>query len=39
MANWEKHGLYKRTAMLAQLRKRFTCITFDKRESGDPVAG
>ena len=34
MANWETHGLYQRTAMLAQLRKRFTCITFDKRESG-----
>jgi pimeloyl-ACP methyl ester carboxylesterase len=35
MANWEKHGLYQRTAMLARLRERFTCITFDKRESGD----
>jgi hypothetical protein len=34
MASWETHGLYQRTAMLAQLRKRFTCITFDKRESG-----
>jgi pimeloyl-ACP methyl ester carboxylesterase len=34
MANWENRGLYQRTAMLAQLRERFTCITFDKRESG-----
>jgi pimeloyl-ACP methyl ester carboxylesterase len=34
MSNWETHGLYQRTAMLAQLRERFTCITFDKRESG-----
>jgi pimeloyl-ACP methyl ester carboxylesterase len=34
MANWETHGLYQRTGMLAQLRNRFTCITFDKRESG-----
>lgn len=34
MANWEGHGLYQRTRMLAQLRERFTCITFDKRESG-----
>ena len=34
MANWENHGLYQRTRMLAQLRERFTCITFDKRESG-----
>jgi pimeloyl-ACP methyl ester carboxylesterase len=34
MANWETHGLYRRTAMLARLREHFTCITFDKRESG-----
>src|SRR5262245_42268697 len=32
--SWETHGLYARTGMLAQLRERFTCITFDKRESG-----
>jgi pimeloyl-ACP methyl ester carboxylesterase len=31
---WETHGLYQRTRMLARLRQRFTCITFDKRESG-----
>jgi pimeloyl-ACP methyl ester carboxylesterase len=31
---WETHGLYQRTRMLARLRERFTCITFDKRESG-----
>ena len=34
MAGWESHGLYRRTAMLAQLRERFSCIIFDKRESG-----
>ena len=34
LENWETHGLYRRTHMLAQLRERFTCITFDKRESG-----
>jgi pimeloyl-ACP methyl ester carboxylesterase len=34
MSGWQTHGLYRRTAMLAQLRERFTCITFDKRESG-----
>jgi pimeloyl-ACP methyl ester carboxylesterase len=34
MANWDSHGLYERTGMLARLRERFTCITFDKRESG-----
>jgi pimeloyl-ACP methyl ester carboxylesterase len=32
--SWETHGLYQRTGMLARLRGRFTCITFDKRESG-----
>src|SRR5258705_13962011 len=31
---WETHGLYQRTGMLARLRERFTCIAFDKRESG-----
>ena len=35
MDSWDKHGLYHRTRMLAQLRKRFSCITFDKRESGE----
>jgi pimeloyl-ACP methyl ester carboxylesterase len=34
MQNWEKHGLYQRTEMLSRLRERFSCITFDKRESG-----
>lgn len=34
MDSWETHGLYHRTRMLAQLREPFTCITFDKRESG-----
>jgi len=35
MDSWEKHGLYHRTRMLAQLRERFSCVTFDKRESGE----
>ena len=34
MDSWDTHGLYRRTKMLAQLRERFTCITFDKREAG-----
>ncbi|MBU8814722.1 alpha/beta fold hydrolase [Mycolicibacterium goodii] len=34
LANWENHGLYHRTRMLARLQERFRCITFDKRESG-----
>ncbi|MGB3483569.1 MAG: alpha/beta hydrolase [Mycobacterium sp.] len=32
--NWRTHGVYRRTEMLDRLRARFTCITFDKRESG-----
>jgi len=35
MSGWESHGIYQRTEMLARLRERFTCITFDKRESGE----
>ncbi|QIV79973.1 alpha/beta fold hydrolase [Mycolicibacterium frederiksbergense] len=35
MNSWGKHGLYRRTRMLAQLQERFCCITFDKRESGE----
>jgi pimeloyl-ACP methyl ester carboxylesterase len=35
MDSWGNHGLYHRTRMLAQLRERFSCITFDKRESGE----
>jgi pimeloyl-ACP methyl ester carboxylesterase len=34
LENWRTHGLYRRTGMLDQLQERFTCITFDKRESG-----
>lgn len=34
LENWATHGLYRRTRMLEQLREHFTCITFDKRESG-----
>jgi pimeloyl-ACP methyl ester carboxylesterase len=34
MDSWNTHGLYQRTGMLARLREQFTCITFDKRESG-----
>jgi pimeloyl-ACP methyl ester carboxylesterase len=34
LEGWDTHGLYQRTGMLARLRERFTCITFDKREAG-----
>lgn len=34
LENWSTHGLYRRMRILDQLRERFTCITYDKRESG-----
>jgi len=35
LENWGTHGIYRRTEMLARLQERYTCITFDKRESGE----
>jgi pimeloyl-ACP methyl ester carboxylesterase len=35
LGNWSTHGVYRRTNILEHLRKRYTCITFDKRESGE----
>jgi pimeloyl-ACP methyl ester carboxylesterase len=32
--NWRSFGIYQRLGLLEQLSKRFTCIAFDKRESG-----
>jgi pimeloyl-ACP methyl ester carboxylesterase len=32
--NWTSFGIYKRLDLLAHLSDRFTCIAFDKRESG-----
>jgi pimeloyl-ACP methyl ester carboxylesterase len=32
--NWRTHGIYQRTGLAEQLQRDFTCITFDKRESG-----
>jgi pimeloyl-ACP methyl ester carboxylesterase len=32
--NWTRHGIYPRIELLARLRQRFTCIAFDRRESG-----
>jgi pimeloyl-ACP methyl ester carboxylesterase len=34
LENWTEHGLYPRIELLARLRERFTCIAFDRRESG-----
>ncbi len=32
--NWTTFGIYRRLDLLAHLTARYTCITFDKRESG-----
>jgi pimeloyl-ACP methyl ester carboxylesterase len=32
--NWRSFGIYQRLNLLEQLTAQFTCITFDKRESG-----
>jgi pimeloyl-ACP methyl ester carboxylesterase len=32
--NWTQHGIYPRIELMARLRERFTCIAFDRRESG-----
>jgi pimeloyl-ACP methyl ester carboxylesterase len=34
LENWTEHGLYPRIQLMARLRERFTCIAFDRRESG-----
>jgi pimeloyl-ACP methyl ester carboxylesterase len=34
LENWRTHGVYRRTDILARLQERYTCITFDRRESG-----
>ena len=32
--NWTAHGSYRRLNLLGHLTRRYTCIAFDKRESG-----
>ena len=34
LENWSDLGVYRRLELLPQLAKRYTCITFDRRESG-----
>jgi pimeloyl-ACP methyl ester carboxylesterase len=34
MAKWTTQGVYRETNFLAQLAQRFTCVLFDRRESG-----
>jgi len=35
LENWTTHGVYRTTSILTELQKHYTCITFDKRESGE----
>jgi pimeloyl-ACP methyl ester carboxylesterase len=35
LENWRTHGIYRTTRILDHLVERFTCITFDRRESGE----
>jgi pimeloyl-ACP methyl ester carboxylesterase len=34
LENWSTFGIYERLDLLGHLTRRYTCITFDKRESG-----
>jgi pimeloyl-ACP methyl ester carboxylesterase len=34
LENWTEHGAYPKLQLLARLAERYTCITFDRRESG-----
>jgi pimeloyl-ACP methyl ester carboxylesterase len=34
LENWQSLGIYRRLNLLGHLSKRYTCITFDRRESG-----
>jgi pimeloyl-ACP methyl ester carboxylesterase len=34
LENWTSLGIYQRTGILAHLREKYTCVTFDRRESG-----
>lgn len=35
LANWTSFGLYRRIKLLEHLPARFTCVMFDRRESGE----
>jgi pimeloyl-ACP methyl ester carboxylesterase len=35
LENWQRFGIYERLRLVEALSQRFTCITFDKRESGE----
>lgn len=33
--NWASHGVYQRTGLVRRLADHYTCIAFDRRESGE----
>lgn len=35
LGKWTSLGVYRRTNVLAHLRERYTCVLFDRRESGE----
>jgi pimeloyl-ACP methyl ester carboxylesterase len=35
LGNWTSLGIYRRLKLLDHLTRQYTCITFDRRESGD----
>jgi pimeloyl-ACP methyl ester carboxylesterase len=35
LGNWTTHGVYRRTGLVRRLAERYTCIAFDRRESGE----
>ncbi|MCE7006975.1 alpha/beta hydrolase [Kibdelosporangium philippinense] len=35
LETWRTQGIYRRLDLLPQLAERYTCITFDKRETGE----
>ncbi|MCW8379708.1 alpha/beta fold hydrolase [Streptomyces justiciae] len=34
LGNWSTHGVYRRTNLVGRLAERYTCIAYDRRESG-----
>jgi pimeloyl-ACP methyl ester carboxylesterase len=34
LENWSSLGIYRRIGLMSQLTRHYTCITFDRRESG-----
>ena len=34
LANWSTHGVYRTTGLIEALATRYTCIAYDRRESG-----